>query len=125
MEIIACLKAARAIQGQGRVIAISQPHRYSRLNDLFDDFAQCYREADIAVITPVFAAGESPIEGVDHAALVQSMKGHGHKQAQILADLETLPALIKDIAEPGDMVVCMGAGSISAHANALIAALES
>ena len=121
---MACLKAARAIQGQGRVIAISQPHRFSRLNDLFEDFAQCYREADVAVITPVFAAGEAPIEGVDHAALVQSMKGHGHKQAQTLEDLETLPDLIRDLAEPGDMIVCMGAGSISGHANTLIEKLN-
>ena len=125
VEIEACLKAARAIQGQGRVIAVSQPHRYSRLGDLFDDFAQCYREADIAVITPVFAAGESPIDGVDHTNLVQSMRGHGHKQAQTLEDLETLPNLIREIAKPGDMVVCMGAGSISAHANDLIEKLES
>ena len=124
VEIMACLKAARAIQGQGRVIAISQPHRFSRLNDLFEDFAQCYREADVAVITPVFAAGEAPIEGVDHAALVQSMKGHGHKQAQTLEDLETLPDLIRDLAEPGDMIVCMGAGSISGHANTLIEKLN-
>ena len=118
------MKAARAIQGQGRVIAISQPHRYSRLEDLFEEFAQCYREADIAVITPVFAAGESPIEGVDHTALVASMQGHGHKEAHTLADLETLPQLIKQIAKSGDMVVCMGAGSISAHANTLIETLE-
>ena len=124
VEISACLKAARAIQGQGRVIAISQPHRYSRLSDLFEEFAQCYLEADIAVITPVFAAGEAPIDGVDHAALVESMRGHGHKHAQTLNDLETLPALIRDIAQPGDMVVCMGAGSISTHANGLIDALS-
>lgn len=125
VEIAACLRAARAIQGQGRVIAISQPHRFSRLNDLFEDFAQCYREADIAVITPVFGAGEEPIEGVDHTALVNSMLGHGHKHARVLEDLETLPALIQEIAEPGDMVVCMGAGSISTYANDLIEALES
>lgn len=124
VEIMACLKAARAIQRQGRVIAVSQPHRYSRLNDLFEDFAQCYREADIAIITPVFAAGEAPIEGIDHHSLVESMRGHGHKQAQTMADLETLPNLIRELAEPGDMVVCMGAGSISTHANSLIEALE-
>ena len=124
VEIMACMKAARAIQGQGRVIAISQPHRFSRLNDLFEDFAQCYREADIAVITPVFAAGEAPMEGIDHTALVNSMRGHGHKQAQTLEDLDALPSLVREIAKPGDMIVCMGAGSISAHANGLIEALE-
>ncbi|MEC7290285.1 MAG: cyanophycin synthetase [Pseudomonadota bacterium] len=124
VEIMACLKAARAIQGQGRVIAISQPHRFSRLEDLFDEFAQCYREADIAVITPVFAAGEVPIDGIDHVSLVSSMRGHGHKQAQVLDDLDSLPDLIREIAAPGDMVVCMGAGSISSHANDLIERLN-
>ena len=124
VEIMACLKAARAIQGQGRVIAISQPHRYSRLEDLFEEFAQCYREADIAVITPVFAAGEAPIDGIDHVSLVSSMRGHGHKQAQVLDDLDSLPDLIREIAAPGDMVVCMGAGSISSHANDLIERLN-
>ena len=124
VEIEACLKAARDIQGQGRVIAISQPHRYSRLNDLFDDFAQCYREADIAVITPVYAAGEAPLDGINHETLVASMKGHGHKGARVMDNLDTLPDLIRDIAQPGDMVVCMGAGNISAHANALVEALD-
>ena len=124
VEIAACLKAARAIQGHGRVIAVSQPHRYSRLNDLFEDFAQCYLEADIAVITPVFAAGEDPMDGVNHTSLVESMRGHGHKDARTLEDLATLPDLIREIAEPGDMVVCMGAGSISTHANGLIEALQ-
>ena len=124
VEITACLKAARAIQGDKRVIAVSQPHRYSRLNDLFDDFAQCYREADIAIITPVFAAGEDPIEDINEVTLVDSIKGHGHKAAHVLADLDALPALIKDIAQPGDMIVCMGAGSISAHANELVEKLS-
>jgi UDP-N-acetylmuramate--alanine ligase len=123
VEITACLKAARAIQGEGRVIAISQPHRYSRLNDLFDDFAQCYREADIAVITPVYAAGETPLDGINHETLVASMKGHGHKGARTMEDLATLPNLIREIAQPGDMVVCMGAGSISLYANELLAKL--
>jgi len=119
VEIMACLKAARDMQGQGRVIAVSQPHRYSRLSDLFEDFAQCYNEADIAIITPVFAAGEAPLEGVTSAALVASMTRHGHKQALELSDFDGLTAMIREIAQPGDMVVCMGAGSISAYANEL------
>jgi len=125
VEIMACLKAARAIQGSARVIAVSQPHRYTRLGDLFEDFAQCYREADIAVITPVYAAGEAPIEGVDSAALVASMGGHGHKGAMVLDDLDGLTDMIRDLAQPGDMVVLMGAGSISAHANDLAEKLRS
>ncbi len=123
VEIMACLKAARDMQGQGRVIAVSQPHRYSRLADLFEDFAQCYNEADVAIITPVFAAGEAPIDGVSSAALVASMTRHGHKQALELGELDDLAALIREVAQPGDMVVCMGAGSISAHANELAEAL--
>ena len=120
VEITACLKAARAIQGSARVIAVSQPHRYSRLGDLFEDFAQCYREADIAIITPVYAAGEAPVEGVNSDALVASMKGHGHKGARTIDALEALPGVLKEIVRPGDMIVCMGAGSISAHANELV-----
>jgi len=124
VEIMACLKAARAIQGPGRVIAVSQPHRYSRLKNLFEEFAQCYREADVAIITPVYPAGEDPIEGIDDKALVASIQGHGHKHARSVSDLDALPDLIREIAEPGDMVVCMGAGSISAHANALAETLN-
>jgi len=116
VEITAALKAARALQGDGRVIAVSQPHRYSRLNDLFDEFSRCYGEADIAVITPVYAAGETPIDGVDGAALVRSIASHGHKQARYAERLDELPALIRELAGPGDMVVFMGAGSISACA---------
>lgn len=119
VEITAALKAARDIQGDRRVIAVSQPHRYSRLSDLFDDFAQCYREADIAIITPVFAAGETPMKDIDSAALARRIAEHGHKDVHAATSLEALPDMIKEIAQPGDMVVCMGAGSISAAANAL------
>ncbi len=119
VEITACLKAARDMQAEKRIIAVAQPHRYSRLQDLFDDFSKCFREADIALITPVFAAGEDPIPGVDHDALVKSIASHGHKNVHALASLEDLPATIRKLAQSGDMVVCMGAGSISAHANKL------
>ncbi|MAV49829.1 MAG: UDP-N-acetylmuramate--L-alanine ligase [Hyphomonadaceae bacterium] len=123
VEITAVLKAARAMQGANRIIAVSQPHRFSRLKDLYDDFAECFREADIAVITPVFAAGEAPIEGVDGAALAQSIAGHGHKHALYVDQIETLPAQLKSLVQPGDMIVCMGAGNISAVANGLAAQL--
>ncbi len=119
VEIQAVLKAARAMQGQNRVIAVAQPHRYSRLHDLFEDFSQCFREADIALIAPVYAAGEDMIEGVTSEALVESMRSHGHKDARALSDLDQLPDLIRKIAKPGDMVVCLGAGDITAHANGL------
>ena len=119
VEITAVLNAARAMVGSGQLIAVAQPHRYSRLQDLFEDFSTCFDAADHAVITPVFEAGESPIEGIHADALVKSMINHGHKDARTIASLDDLPATIKALAKPGGMVVCLGAGSISAHANAL------
>lgn len=123
VEITAALNAARALQGDGRVIAVSQPHRFSRLNDLFDDFSRCFREADIAVITPVYAAGETPVDGIDGRALARSLTSHGHKHALYVEQLQALPDLIREIARPGDMVVFMGAGSISASAYDLFGTL--
>ena len=90
-----------------------------RLHDLFEEFSQCFREADIALIAPVYAAGEDPIEGASHTALVESLVSHGHKNAHALATLEDLPAKIREIVQPGDMIVCLGAGDITTHANAL------
>ena len=119
VEISAVLKAARAMQGANRVIAVAQPHRYSRLHDLFADFSTCFREADIALIAPVYAAGEDPIEGASHTELVASIRAHGHKDVRALDTLDTLPDIIRDIAQPGDMIVCLGAGDITNHANAL------
>ncbi len=125
VEIQAVLKAARAMQGANRVIAVAQPHRYSRLHDLFEDFSQCFREADIALIAPVYAAGEDPIEGASHAELVLSIRSHGHKDVRALGDLGELPEVIRDTAQPGDMIVCLGAGDITAHANSLASKLGS
>ena len=124
VEIAAVLKAARHIQGQARIIAVAQPHRYSRLNDLFDDFATCFKEADVALIAPVYAAGEAPVEGITHDALVERMRSHGHKSARALTSLDTLAEVIGEIAQPGDMVVCLGAGDITTHANALAGKLS-
>jgi UDP-N-acetylmuramate--alanine ligase len=125
VEIQAVLKAARAMQGANRVIAVAQPHRYSRLHDLFEDFSQCFREADIALIAPVYAAGEDPIEGASHAELVLSIRSHGHKDVRALGDLGELPEVIRDTAQPGDMIVCLGAGDITTHANSLASKLGS
>ncbi|WP_300376146.1 UDP-N-acetylmuramate--L-alanine ligase [Henriciella sp.] len=119
VEISAVLRAARAMQGQNRVIAVAQPHRYSRLHDLFEDFSQCFREADVALLAPVYAAGEDPVEGATHTELVESIKAHGHKDARTLTSLDELPDVIREIAQPGDLIVCLGAGDITAHANAL------
>ncbi|MBT6093397.1 MAG: UDP-N-acetylmuramate--L-alanine ligase [Rhodospirillaceae bacterium] len=118
VEISAVLKAARSAT-RGRVIAVVQPHRYTRLRDLFEDFCTCFNDADAVIVAPVHEAGEAPIEGVHADALVEGLRHHGHRAAQPLSTPQDLPVLINDIAETGDMVVCLGAGSITAWANAL------
>ena len=118
VEIAAVLKAARA-STEGRVIAVHQPHRYTRLHDLFDAFCTCFNDADVAVIADVYSAGEAPIPGATRERLVQAMGERGHRRVLALADEGGLPALIAAEAQPGDMVVCLGAGTISAWANAL------
>ncbi|NBC12452.1 MAG: UDP-N-acetylmuramate--L-alanine ligase [Gammaproteobacteria bacterium] len=125
VEIAAVLKAARDMQNGGQLIAVHEPHRFSRLCDLFEDFSNCFDAADHVLISPVYPAGEAPIEGIDSEALVASLIRHGHRDARTLSSLDDLPAAIRDLARPGAMVVCLGAGSISTHANALAAKLES
>lgn len=122
VEIAAVLKAARE-SSDGRVIAVHQPHRFSRLEALFEEFCSCFNDADIAAIAPVFAAGEAPIEGVDHVTLAAGLVTHGHKNATVIEGEDGLAQLIRAEAKPGDMVVCLGAGTISAWANGLPAAL--
>ncbi len=119
VEIAAVLKAARDIQKENRVIAVVQPHRYTRLKTLFEDFCTCFNEADIVLTAPVYAAGETPLEGFDHTALAKGLLVHGHRQAQEVPSLEALPEVLHDIVQPGDMVVCLGAGDITAHAATL------
>jgi UDP-N-acetylmuramate--alanine ligase len=118
VEIAAVLRAARE-SAQGKVIAVMQPHRYTRLQSLFEPFCGCFNDADVVVVAPVYAAGEQPIEGVDRDALVQGLRAHGHRQAMPLEGPEQLAGLIKDLAKPGDYVICLGAGSISQWAYAL------
>jgi len=118
VEIAAALKAARQ-STEGRVIALHQPHRFSRLHDLFDDFCACFNDADIVGISDVFAAGEDPIKGADRDDLVAGLIRHGHRHALAIEDEGAMTALIKEQAKPGDMVICLGAGTISAWANAL------
>jgi UDP-N-acetylmuramate--alanine ligase len=118
VEITAVLKAAREI-ADGKVIAVVQPHRFTRLRDLFGDFAGCFADADIVAISEVYPAGEAPIEGVDAAALVKAIAATGHKGAERLASFDDLPAFVRRVARKGDVVVCLGAGDITAHANAL------
>ncbi|WP_170409380.1 UDP-N-acetylmuramate--L-alanine ligase [Ruegeria atlantica] len=118
VEIAAVLKAARQAT-EGRVIAVHQPHRYSRLSNLFDDFCTCFNDADVVAIADVFAAGEDPIEGASRDDLVQGLIRHGHRHARALLNENDLERLVREQARPGDMVVCLGAGTISAWANGL------
>ena len=118
VEIAAVLKAARQAS-EGRVIAVHQPHRYSRLSNLFDDFCACFNEADVVAIAEVYAAGETPIEGASRDDLVAGLIRHGHRHARAILSEEDLERLVREQARPGDMVVCLGAGTISAWANAL------
>lgn len=119
VEIEAVLKAARAMLGQGHLIAVAQPHRYTRLRDLFEDFSRCFDAADEVLISPVYEAGEAPIDGVNAETLVANMKRNGHKGAFVLTSLDDLPEAIRARAKPGGMVVCLGAGSITNYANEL------
>lgn len=122
VEIAAVLKAARRV-AKGRVIAVVQPHRYSRLANLFNEFCTCCNEADAVVVAPVYSAGEVPVEGATHDALAQGMRDRGHRHVMRIDSPEELPLLIRQIAAPGDMVVCLGAGSITQWAQALPAQL--
>jgi UDP-N-acetylmuramate--alanine ligase len=123
VEIAAVLKAARSV-ASGRVIAVMQPHRYTRLHDLFDGFCACFNDADTVIIAPVYAAGEAPIEGVSRDALVEGLRLRGHRDARALEGPEALAGMIAGLAKPGDYVVCLGAGSISQWAYALPGELE-
>ncbi|WP_299874493.1 UDP-N-acetylmuramate--L-alanine ligase [uncultured Sulfitobacter sp.] len=118
VEIAAVLKAARQAT-EGRVIAVHQPHRYSRLSDLFDDFCACFNDADVVGIAEVYGAGEDPIEGADRDGLVAGLIRHGHRHARAVTGLDDLARLVREQAVPGDMVVCLGAGTISTWANDL------
>ncbi|QFY60598.1 UDP-N-acetylmuramate--L-alanine ligase [Rhizobium grahamii] len=124
VEIKAVLRAAREAC-KGRVIAVHQPHRYSRLASLFEEFAGCFNDADSIFLAPVYAAGEEPIEGANSEALVSRIKSAGHRDARFLASPELLSQMVAEIAKPGDFVVLLGAGSITYWAAALPQQLES
>lgn len=126
VEIQAVLKAARqAVAGtSGRVIAVMQPHRYSRLSSLFHDFCTCFNDADSVIVADVYTAGEQPIEGASKEALAEGLKACGHKQVAVLDAVADLPAMIAAQAQEGDFVICLGAGDITKWAYALPAQLE-
>ncbi|MDO9640020.1 MAG: UDP-N-acetylmuramate--L-alanine ligase [Pseudotabrizicola sp.] len=122
VEIAAVLRAARQ-STKGRVIAVHQPHRFSRLSSLFEDFCTCFNEADVVAISEVYAAGEDPIPGASRDDLVAGLIAHGHRHARAVIDEADLARLFREQARPGDMFVCLGAGTISAWANNLPAKL--
>jgi len=119
VEIAAVLKAARQVAGEHQVVAVVQPHRYTRLHDLFEDFCTCLAAADRVFVADVYAAGEAPIAGVSRDALVEGLRARGHRHAEPLPGPEALAAAVRAVTQPGDLVVCLGAGSISQWANAL------
>ncbi len=123
VEIRAVLAAARA-GAHGKVVAVVQPHRYTRLQSLFDDFCACFNDADTVIVAPVYPAGEAPIEGVDRDALAAGIRARGHRNVHALEGPEALAGLVAKVAEEGDFVVCLGAGSISQWAYALPRQLE-
>jgi UDP-N-acetylmuramate--alanine ligase len=118
VEIAAVLRAARETS-KGRVIAVVQPHRYTRLATLFDQFSTCFNDADSVIVGHVYAAGEMPIPGADRDGLVQGLRAHGHRQVIPLDGAHDLAPMIKRLAQPGDIVVCLGAGNITQWAYAL------
>jgi len=118
VEIAAVLSAARQAY-TGRLLAVVQPHRYSRLSHLFDEFCTCFNQADAVLVAPVYTAGEEPIEGVDAWALVQGLRAHGHRSVAAVAGPEELAGAVAARVGDGDLVVCLGAGSITAWAKAL------
>lgn len=126
VEIAAVLKAARqAVSESGaRVIAVMQPHRYSRLSSLFDGFCQCFNDADAVIVADVYAAGEAPIDGATKERLAEGISAHGHKDVRVLPVAADLPAMVADAAHSGDYVICLGAGDITKWAYALPAQLE-
>lgn len=123
VEIAAVLKAARASTDQN-VIAVVQPHRYSRLQSLFNEFVTCFNDADSVIVSDVYGAGEGPLEDVDRDHLVAAIKAHGHRHVLPLPSPEALPSLIADLASPGDYVVCLGAGTITQWAQDLLIELQ-
>jgi UDP-N-acetylmuramate--alanine ligase len=123
VEIAAVLKAARDVC-KAQVIAVVQPHRYTRLRDLFEDFCTCFNAADAVIVADVYPAGEAPIEGINRDSLVAGLRERGHRTVIALEGPAKLAETVDAMASDGDYVVCLGAGSISAWANALPGELE-
>jgi UDP-N-acetylmuramate--alanine ligase len=124
VEISSVLKAARAVTPGGRVIAVVQPHRYSRLRDLMAEFSACFNDADTVIVADVYAAGEAPLDGVGRDALIEGLKRFGHRRALPLANPGELASMVAEEARSGDLVVLLGAGDITGWSYALPAQLQ-
>jgi UDP-N-acetylmuramate--alanine ligase len=127
VEISAVLKAARlavASRPSAKVIAVVQPHRYTRLASLFEDFCTCFNDADVVIVADVYAAGEAPISGIDRDSLVAGLQAHGHRHVAALSEPAALALMVSEIASSGDFVVCLGAGSITNWATSLPSELQ-
>lgn len=118
VEIAAVLKAARE-STNGKIIAVVQPHRYTRLQSLFEEFCTCFNDADAVVVADVYAAGETPIDGIDRDHFVVGLRAHGHREVIPLPGATELAGIVKGLAKSGDLVVCLGAGNITQWAYAL------
>jgi UDP-N-acetylmuramate--alanine ligase len=117
-EIAAVLAAARA-GARGRVVAVFEPHRYSRVHDLFGEFCACFRDADSVVVAPLYSAGEAPIQGIDQHTMAEGIRATGHASATSIANVHDLVPVLRRQVQPGDMVICLGAGTSTEWAHAL------
>jgi len=122
-EVRATLAAARAVH-EGRIVVAFQPHRYTRTRDLWDDFARSFNDADVLIVSEIYGAGEDKIPGVDAAGLVAALRAHGHHDAEFVADLDEVLARLRARVRPGDLVLTLGAGSVSSLSDRLLAALR-
>ncbi len=122
-KIAAALKAARQAYS-GPIVAVVQPHRYTRLAHTFEQFSTCLHDADVAIVAPVYPAGEKPIPGIDRDSYAESLRAHGHRNVRVIEGADDLAAAVADVMMPGGVVVCLGAGSITAWAAGLETALK-
>jgi UDP-N-acetylmuramate--alanine ligase len=121
-EIRATLAAAREVHA-GRIVVAFQPHRYTRTRDLWDEFVRAFNDADVLVLTEIYAAGEDKIPGVEAAPLADAVRAHGHRDVRFARDLDGVLETLLSLAAPGDLVVTLGAGSISSLGSRLLARL--
>ena len=122
VEIRAVLSAAREA-GTGKVIAVVQPHRFTRLQALMEDFQGAFNDADVVMVAPVYPAGEEPIEGINAHALADGLRHHGHRMVKPVENPADLAGNLRDVAAKGDIIVCMGAGDITKWAGGLAAGI--